>query len=140
MPLEELEVIGGGDAVLSALISAWLGWRKLLVSLLLGFLVGTIIGAIYVLAELRKERMLRRLMVPVFGCMIGFLVLAACMLFGLALSLHESVLLTPYQYILPGAAITGCFLGVIIAGAKISKPFPFGPALVIGAMITLFYL
>ena len=138
LPLDELEIIGGGDAVLSALISAWLGWQKLIVALIMGFLVGTLLGAIYVLIELRKERLLKSIILPVLSCMIGLSIFAACMLLMLAVSLKESVFLMPCQYILPGAALTGGVLGVIIGGSKISKPFPFGPALAMGAMIAMF--
>jgi prepilin signal peptidase PulO-like enzyme (type II secretory pathway) len=138
IPLEELEIIGGGDAVLSALISAWLGWQKLVTAIIVGFLAGTVMGAIYVLIELRKERLLQNAIVPVLSSMIGLLIFAACMLLMLATSLKESVFLMPYQYILPAAAFIGSLLGVIIAGSKISKPFPFGPALAIGAIIAIF--
>ena len=138
VPLEELEVIGGGDAVLSALISAWLGWQKLILSLLFGFLAGTIIGAIYVLFELRKERLLKIIIKPVIISIFGVMFLAICMLFMLAATLRESIFSMPYHYILPSAALIGLLLGVIVAGSKISKPFPFGPALAIGAVVAIF--
>jgi len=91
-----------------------------------------------VAVELRKERLLRTIVFPVVSCMVGSFSLAVCMLIVLANSLKESILMMPYQYILPGAAFTGCLLGLIIAGSKISKPFPFGPALAIAAMISIF--
>ncbi len=138
VPIEELEIIGGGDAVLSALISAWLGWQKLVFALVLGFLVGTVLGAVYILIELRKERLMQTIVLPVISSAIAVFVFAAGMLLMLSTCLKESILLMPYQYILPGAALIGCLLGVIIAGSGRSKPFPFGPALAIGAMIAIF--
>lgn len=138
IPIEELEVIGGGDAVLSALISAWLGWKKLLVSLISGFLVGTVLGAIYVVVELYRERLLKNIIAPIIICSLCFVGFAASMLFLLAFSLRESILLMPYQFILPGSALIGCLLGIIIAGSRMAKPFPFGPALAIGAIIAIF--
>lgn len=138
VPLEELEVIGGGDAVLSALISAWLGWQKLVFTLVLGFMIGTVLGAIYVLVEICKERLLKTVIAPILWSAGGLTAFAAFMLSLLAISLKESILLMPYQYILPGAVLIGCLLGLIIAGSKISKPFPFGPALAIAALIAVF--
>lgn len=38
------EAMGGGDAVLSALMGVWLGWQQLLVALALGFLLGAVVG------------------------------------------------------------------------------------------------
>ncbi len=138
MPIEELEIIGGGDAVLSALIAAWLGWQKLIFALVTGFLVGSLMGAIYILIELVKERMLKALIVPVISCVFILCFLAACMLWMLAASLNQTFLNMPYLYILPVAALAGVLLGVIIAGSKISKPFPFGPALAIGGFVAIF--
>ena len=40
------EAMGGGDAVLSAMMGVWLGWQKLLVALALGFLFGAVVGVI----------------------------------------------------------------------------------------------
>ncbi len=138
IPIEELEVIGGGDAVLSALIAAWLGWQKLIAALLMGFFIGTIIGAIYVLIELAKERLLRSIISPVISCVLGLSLLAISMLWMLAKSMNQSLLNMPYLHVLPLAVLSGCVLGIIIAGSKISKPFPFGPALAIGAFIAIF--
>lgn len=75
---------------------------------------------------------------PILWSAGGLTAFAAFMLSLLAISLKESILLMPYQYILPGAVLIGCLLGLIIAGSKISKPFPFGPALAIAALIAVF--
>lgn len=107
-------------------------------ALVLGFLVGTVLGAVYILIELRKERLMQTIVLPVISSAIAVFVFAAGMLLMLSTCLKESILLMPYQYILPGAALIGCLLGVIIAGSGRSKPFPFGPALAIGAMIAIF--
>ena len=138
IPVDELEILGGGDAVLSALIASWLGWQKLIVAVAAGFLVGTVMGAIYVLFELWKGRLLRTAIVPVVSCVLGLSSLMLFMLWGLSMSVKQPLLNMPFLYALPWAVLAGCLLGVIIAGSKISKPFPFGPALAIGAIIAVF--
>lgn len=138
VPLEELEVIGGGDAVLAALISAWLGWRKLIMALLVSLLVGAILGALYLLAELWKQRLMQILVVPVTVCTLiaGFLAMTS--LFLLAHSLQQPLFSMPYMSVLPWAILAGILLGIIIGGSKLSKPFPFGPALAAGAIVAVF--
>ncbi len=138
LPLEELEVLGGGDAVLSALISAWLGWQKLIFALVMGFIIGTAMGAIYVLIELWKERLLKTVIRPTLLCVAALSALAAVMLGMIASSSNEPISRMQYFYILPIAGLVGFFLGVIIAGSKISKPFPFGPALAAGGFLAIF--
>jgi leader peptidase (prepilin peptidase) / N-methyltransferase len=138
MPLEELEVIGGGDAVLAALISAWLGWRKLTLALLVSFLVGAVLGAVYLLAELWKQKLMQTLMVPVTICVLiaGFSSMAILTL--LAYALQQPAISMQYLSVLPCGMLVGLLLGILIAGSKLSKPFPFGPALAAGAMVAIF--
>ena len=52
---EPFEVMGGGDAVLSAVLAAWLGWEKLIAALIVGFMIGAIMGAFYLVHELVKQ-------------------------------------------------------------------------------------
>ena len=40
------EAMGGGDAVLAALMGVWLGWKILLVTLAIGFCLGALIGGL----------------------------------------------------------------------------------------------
>jgi leader peptidase (prepilin peptidase)/N-methyltransferase len=138
VPLEELEVIGGGDAVLAALISAWLGWRKLTLTLVLSFLIGAVLGALYLLAELWKQRLMQTLIVPATACVLITSFLAIVALTALAYALQQPAISMPYLSVLPWSMLAGLLLGIIIAGSKLSKPFPFGPALAAGAMIALF--
>ena len=138
VPIEELEILGGGDAVLSALISAWLGWQKLIFALIMGFIVGTVMGAVYVFIELSKERLLKTAVKPIIYSISILCFLAALMLGMLATSLNVPISQIPYMPVISAALVTGFLLGVIIAGSKISKPFPFGPALAAGAFIAIF--
>jgi prepilin signal peptidase PulO-like enzyme (type II secretory pathway) len=133
-----MEVIGGGDTVLAALISAWLGWHKLIVFLVASVLVGAVLGTLYLLAELRKQRLMQILVVPITVCILIASFLAMTILFLLAHSLQQPILSMPYMSVLPWAILTGILLGIIIAGSKLSKPFPFGPALAAGAIVAVF--
>ena len=44
----------------------------------------------------------------------------------------------PYLVVLPCSMLAGALLGVLIAGSRLSRPFPFGPALAVGAMVAIF--
>jgi len=137
-PVHEIEVMGGGDAVLAALISAWLGLPRLIWALLIGFLIGAFLGAAYLLVEMHKERVLSKVILPLtLGSICG------CGLMLMFLSVLGSLSHQPYEtmpwlgFVLVGSA-GGALLGVILSGSVISKPFPFGPALAGGAVAAIF--
>lgn len=132
-PLAELEVIGGGDAVLSALIAAWLGFNRLVLALIVGFLIGTIMGAAYLMHELLKRRLLRALIRPVLICAFSMTSIMAAMLALIANLTRLPFQAASWYILLPAAALCGALFGVIIVGRQVSKPFPFGPALALGA-------
>lgn len=138
VPLEELEVIGGGDAVLAALISAWLGWQKLVMALLIGFLTGTVLGALYMLAELWKQRLLKTLILPLTASVLILSLVTIVGLAMLAYALHQPAISMPYLSALLVAVFVGLLLGIMVAGSRLIKPFPFGPALAAGAMAAIF--
>ena len=138
IPIEELEIIGGGDAVLSALISAWLGWHKLLLALVISFLLGTVLGSIYLLIELWKERLIKTIIPAVTTGVIISSFIAITVLVFFAVSAKQPITSMPFWQTLPFAILTGSLLGIIIGGSRVSKPFPFGPALAAGAVIAIF--
>lgn len=138
VPLEELEIIGGGDAVLAALISAWLGWQKLAMALIIGFLTGAILGAVYMLVELWKQRLMKALVVPLAASVLIVSVATIVGLVLLAYGLQKPAISMPYLSVLPVTVCIGLIAGVMIAGSKLIKPFPFGPALAAGAMVAIF--
>jgi prepilin signal peptidase PulO-like enzyme (type II secretory pathway) len=137
-PIEELEIIGGGDAVLSALISSWLGWRKLLLALIVSFIVGAVLGALYLLVELWRQRLIKTLVLPVTTYILAIALLAKFLLYLLAQILQQPGLNSMYLTVLPWAIFIGLLLGIMTAGSKLSKPFPFGPALAAGAVAAIF--
>jgi leader peptidase (prepilin peptidase)/N-methyltransferase len=52
------EAMGGGDIKLAAMIGAFLGWKLTLLSLFLGFFLGSIIGVIVLLTSKNKSDVL----------------------------------------------------------------------------------
>lgn len=138
VPVEDLEVIGGGDAVLSALIAAWLGLNRLILALIVSFLIGTIMGAAYLVYDMYKAKELSSLVRPIF-IGIGSIV-AVMMLFLTALAsvTRQSFFQTPWYILLPAAIVCGSLFGIIWVGGRFSKPFPFGPALAFGAAVAMF--
>jgi prepilin signal peptidase PulO-like enzyme (type II secretory pathway) len=134
-PVEEFEVIGGGDAVLSALIAAWLGLNRLILALLIGFLVGTVMGAAYLLYEMYKQRMLKSIVFPVSIGAVSLAVFVGSILAAIAHLTRQPIQAMTWYIFLPIAALCGGLFGIILAGRRASKPYPFGPALAIGAAI-----
>jgi prepilin signal peptidase PulO-like enzyme (type II secretory pathway) len=138
-PLDEIEVIGGGDAVLSALISSWLGFNRLVFALMLGFLVGTLLGIVYLLYDMYKHRMLKSLVRPVASGVAAMLAITSIFLALMAHITQQPLASMPWAPFLSGASVCGALFGTISVSHHVSKPFPFGPALAIGAAIAIFY-
>lgn len=134
---EPLEVMGGGDAVLSALMSAFLGWQFLVVALIIGFIVGTLMGLALLVREMAKANLLHKCLRSVLiwggGCATAFGTLG----FLIDRSVGEGIpSVTASLATLGGAG--GALLGVVSVGTRVSKPYPFGPALAIGGLICIF--
>ncbi len=138
-PGPEVEVMGGGDAVLSAVIAAYLGWQRLVAALVVGFVAGTIFGVGLLIMEMHRAGILKDALRPtVTGVLVGFVLLAMPALFiGMSAGLPAGSL--PWiGFGLVGAA-GGALLGIVSVGTRVSKPFPFGPALAIGGAVAVFW-
>ena len=139
LAMDEFEVMGGGDAVLSAVISAWLGWQRLIVALVVGFMIGTIIGIWLLLKEMHKEKILTQCYRPaLLSSIFGFFLLASP---AVTLSIVSGLGVDQVPWLTAGllGALAGCVLGIVSVGTKVSKPFPFGPALAIGGAVAIFF-
>ncbi len=136
---EEFTVMGGGDAVLSAVISAWLGLQALGIALMAGFLAGTVMGAIYLFYEMYKAKVLGRCLKPaLIGATIMVCLVEGMLLFFRYLSTNSGFLMQlPYLQLGIAAAIGGALLGALRSGHDVSKPFPFGPSLAFGALVAM---
>ena len=139
---EPFEVMGGGDAVLSAVLAAWLGWQLLVAALVVGFMIGAIMGACYLIYELKKEKRLGQVARPaIIGTLIaggGF----GGLIGGFAVFSHlTEILVNPTVYLLLLiVSLGGTTAGVIWSGNAIAKPFPFGPALAMGGLYGVFLI
>lgn len=140
---EPMEVMGGGDAVLSAVMSAYLGWQLLLVALMCGFLAGTGMGLLLLFSEMKKAGLLNQcarragLFALCGGALAGILALGLVYLFGTDQRQVSVLSALPLATV---GAITGAMIGIVTVGTRVSKPFPFGPALALGGMIALFLI
>jgi len=139
---EPFEVMGGGDAVLSAVMAAWLGWEKLIIALVIGFMAGAVMGAWYLIYELKKEKRLGELIKPALG---GFLLIGgvfSLIIVAWANFVHMTdILNNPNIWILNlVVGLAGMTAGVIHSKSILSKPFPFGPALAFGGMYAVFMI
>lgn len=136
---EPLEVMGGGDAVLSAVMAAYLGWELLVVSLVIGFMVGTFMGIALLLREMVKANLLHKCL---RSSAISMAVCATA--FGFIGATFDYVLFPGQTHATLPLALLGAsggfILGVVSVGTSVSKPYPFGPALAAGGFIAMFLL
>jgi prepilin signal peptidase PulO-like enzyme (type II secretory pathway) len=146
---EDFEVMGGGDAVLSAVIAVWLGLRALGFVLLTGFMIGTFMGATYLIIEMVKQKAFHKAYKAILISSAMLLTIVEGFLYFLySLQYPYNPNAPPVNYFfqrmpwLPfgvGAIIGGVILGTVLKGSKYSKPFPFGPALAIAAFVCIFF-
>jgi len=139
---EPFEVMGGGDAVLSAVMAAWLGWEKLLIALVIGFMAGAIMGAGYLIYELKQEKRLGELVKPALA---GFILVGgvfSLIIVAWANMVHMTDILSNINIWILNfvVGLAGMTAGVIRSKSALSKPFPFGPALAFGGMYALFMI
>lgn len=152
---EPVEVMGGGDAVLSAVMSAYLGWQGLILALLIGFVAGTVMGLILLFVEMKKAQMLKECFKK--GLVFGAIGAAAMCSLSVVLFLFlvmsgggatnpdfmKTALTSALNSILSFAGMglaAGVLLGVVSVGTRVSKPFPFGPALALGGFVSMFLI
>jgi len=133
---EPLEVMGGADAVLAAVIAAWLGWERLIIAVVIGFIVGAVMGAFYLYDELRRQKLLGKVLKPAaegFGIMT---MIPLTVLIFLAIYFKPDInpLTNPSIYFMIFAlGLAGGTFGVLRSGVVVTTTFPFGPALAVGA-------
>ncbi len=134
---EEFTVMGGGDAVLSAVMASWIGFQLLGVALLVGFLAGTVMGSVYLFYEMYKAKILKECIRPALIHMVIVVALVEGMLLFLRYLSQGVTMQLPYLQLGILAAVGGAMLGVLKSGHEVQKPFPFGPALAFGALVAL---
>lgn len=133
--------MGGGDAVLSAVIACWIGWQQMGMAVVIAFLVGALMGAVYLLADMHKRNVLSDAKLPAIkGFLIGASLLAAPLVLLGAVTQNPEMFMTPQLIILASlSGIAGGLFGAVMSGTKrFTNRFPFGPALAIGGLIAIF--
>ncbi len=138
--MEEFEVMGGGDAVLAALVSAWLGWERLVITVMLGFIFGAVLGGMYLVGEMKKAGILghcikRGLIGPChfFGNRSGHVPEVWRICPTNLSGRHNGWWLSVFSLSLAGSS------DLSAAGKRVSRPFPFGPALALAAAVSMFF-
>lgn len=137
---EEFEVMGGGDAVLAALVSAWLGWERLIVAVMLGFILGALLGGVYLTREMKKAGIFRHCLkwgLIWFGVAA---VVGTAMFSVLAQVSSQSIWEVQWGVSIAIFAIASGVFAYIWTGKRVSKPFPFGPALAMAAGVSMFIM
>jgi leader peptidase (prepilin peptidase) / N-methyltransferase len=133
-------VMGGGDAVLSAVIASWIGWQPMTMALVIAFLVGALMGATYMLRDMYDRDVLKDAQKPaIIGFLIGFAVLILPMvLLGYLTNNLKEVVTPGLVAAAAGAGIAGGLFNAVMAGTKrFENRFPFGPALAVGGLIAI---
>jgi leader peptidase (prepilin peptidase)/N-methyltransferase len=133
----EVELIGGADAVLAAVIASWLGWQRLITALIVSFIVGAFIGIGYALHQVYTSGELgKTIRAGLLGAVAGGIALMV------PIALMNALIRDITLFVVTGGifgALLGFVCGVVAAGPKEPKPFPFGPALAIGGFVAMFY-
>lgn len=136
---EELIVMGGADAVLAAVIAAWLGMGSMLISVLLAFLVGALMASAYLFVDMGKRGVLSSCIKP---ALIGFGLAATitALPLGWLMTMFGNTegYISQFVTFVLVAGLCGAVLGAICHGSRFRHHFPFGPALACGAAIVMF--
>lgn len=135
---DEIEVMGGADAVLAAVIAAWLGLSKLGIALIVGFFVGALLGAGYLAYTMYRHGIISKVIKPAVLASFGLIFMIELFLWLLSRMTTQPFLSMPWFAFALFAIFSGILLGLISAGSHLSKPFPFGPALAAGALFAMF--
>lgn len=133
-------VMGGGDAVLSAVIACWIGWQQMSMAVIIAFLVGSLMGATYLLKDMHQRDILKEARGPAIkGFILGFLILSIPIVLLGYLTHNLQEMLTPQLVACASlGGVAGALFSAVWAGTKrFQNRFPFGPALAIGGLIAI---
>lgn len=127
---------GGGDTIIGAALGAWFGWKLILVILALSFVFQLIVGIPVIVNNMYKDKDYKSI---IWLCLLLFTVAIPPIAQKIGLTKHiiSALIITLITFII---AIKAIF--VILGKAKERQSFtflPFGPALVFGGFIVMFY-
>ncbi|MFA6989475.1 MAG: prepilin peptidase [Candidatus Gastranaerophilaceae bacterium] len=127
---------GEGDTIIAAALGAWFGWKALIAIILISFILQLIIGIPLIIYNMNKDKDYKSLFATIILLSSVFIPLLA-RFSGLANTFLGAVLSTLLSF---GIAIYAVV--VILTRAKERQSFtflPFGPALVLGGFMVMFY-
>lgn len=133
-------VMGGGDAVMSALIACWIGWQQMTMAVVIAFLVGSLMGATYLLKDMHRRDILKDARGPAIkGFIVGFLILSIPIVLLGYLTNNLQEMLTPQLVACASlGGIAGALFSAVLSGSRrFANRFPFGPALAVGGLIAI---
>ncbi|MDZ4832638.1 MAG: prepilin peptidase [Candidatus Melainabacteria bacterium] len=133
-------VMGGGDAVLSAVIACWIGWQQMSMAVVIAFLAGSLMGATYLLKDMHKRDVLKDVKGPAIkGFLIGFLILSMPILALGFMTGNQAEMIKPQTFGMAAlGGVAGALFSAVMAGSRrFENRFPFGPALAIGGLIAI---
>jgi leader peptidase (prepilin peptidase)/N-methyltransferase len=127
---------GGGDTILGSGLGAWFGWKFLIVIIILGLFFQLIFGIPIIIANLYKSREYQSLY-----AMAGMFVALIMSLTGRAFTYsgHATLALI---IILLSFMLTGISIFILFKRMRETKNYtflPFGPPLVAGALVIVFF-
>src|SRR5205085_6926611 len=105
------------------------------VAVFLAFVVGTVLGMILLIKEMRAAGILHECWKPALLYAALGVPLMGLPFYFFSEFFHVSA--GPGFWMWPSmfGAIAGALLGIVSIGTRVSKPFPFGPALAIGGLV-----
>ena len=132
---EEFVVMGAGDAVLAAVVAAWLGTQFLGLFIGLTFLAGAVSGVIYRAHDMYKQGKLQQCAKP---CLTGIIVATIVVELLLILGTGAIPNVTLCMGFGIAAALCGSLIGITIsADHKGPTQIPFGPPMAAGAVVAM---
>ncbi|MDB5096092.1 MAG: pilD [Cyanobacteria bacterium RYN_339] len=134
------EGIGGGDLTLVAMIGAWLGLKGMILALMLGVLFGALMGMVMVFVGYVRDRFWPPVALAFGSTLVFFTATEALYRFALPMTPRWEMHAAFGTF----AALVGASLGYFYTRSTrdrdTEKPrIPFGPALVLGGMVSLFW-
>jgi leader peptidase (prepilin peptidase)/N-methyltransferase len=127
---------GGGDSIIAAALGAWFGWKMLIIVIVLSFVLQLIIGIPVILLNMYKDKDFKSI---IYMSLLFFSLIISVV--GRATHLTDNfvgaLIITLFSFIFAGVGVVG-----VLSRVKERKAYtllPFGPALVFGGLIVLFF-
>ncbi|MDD3014366.1 MAG: prepilin peptidase [Candidatus Gastranaerophilales bacterium] len=127
---------GGGDTIIAAALGAWFGWKMLIIVIVLSFALQLLIGIPIILLNMYKDKDFKSL---IYMSLLLFSLIISVLgrIFGLTNHFTGALIILLISFGLAGVGVVG-----VLSRVKERKSYtllPFGPALVFGGFVVLFF-